>query len=78
MATVQLASGVVGTPEIPAIRVVHIETPPRYAEFEQSSLGEGGAPAATTPSAMHARASVRRLWYRSATPDRIVAAIRSE
>ena len=76
MAIAQLTSGVAGMPEIRAIRVIHVETPSPYVEFEQSSLGEGRAiapPAAPAPSTMPSRALVRRRS--PATADRIVAAI---
>jgi hypothetical protein len=69
MATVQLASGVAGTPEIQAIRVIPIETPSPYAEFEQSSLGEGGAAGRPNAISDALEGLCAETWSR-ATPDR--------
>ena len=32
-----------GAPEVPSIRIGHIETPSPYTEFGQKGIGEGGA-----------------------------------
>ena len=45
-----------GLPEVPNIRVLHMETPSPYTEFGQKGVGEGGAigpaPRLRTPSTM--------------------------
>jgi CO/xanthine dehydrogenase Mo-binding subunit len=77
MATVQLASGVAGMPETPAIRVIPIETPPPYAEFEQSSLGEGGAAGRPNAISDALEGLCAETLVSRATPDRIAADLRA-
>jgi carbon-monoxide dehydrogenase large subunit len=67
--------------EVPAIRIIHVETPSPYTRFGQKGLGEGGAiapPAAITNAINDALKEVgAELLESPATPDRIVAAIRA-
>ena len=67
--------------EVPAIRIIHMETASPYTRFGQKGLGEGGAiapPAAITNAINDALKEVgAELLESPATPDRIVAAIRA-
>ena len=70
-----------GAPEIPGIRVIHMETPSPYTEFGQKGIGEGGAiapPAAIVNAINDALKGLgAELLVSPVTPDRIVAAIRA-
>ncbi len=70
-----------GATEVPAIRIIHMETPSPYTRFGQKGLGEGGAiapPAAITNAINDALKEVgAELLESPVTPDRIVAAIRA-
>ena len=67
--------------EVPAIRIIHMETASPYTRFGQKGLGEGGAiapPAAITNAINDALKEVgAELLESPATPDRIVAAVRA-
>jgi carbon-monoxide dehydrogenase large subunit len=68
-----------GAPEVPAVRIIHIETPSPYTRFGQKGLGEGGAiapPAALTNAINDALKGLgAELLVSPVTPERIVAAI---
>jgi carbon-monoxide dehydrogenase large subunit len=70
-----------GATEVPAIRIIHMETPSPYTRFGQKGLGEGGAiapPAAITNAINDALKGLgAELLVSPVTPDRIVAAIRA-
>jgi carbon-monoxide dehydrogenase large subunit len=70
-----------GATEVPAIRVIHMETPSPYTRFGQKGLGEGGAiapPAAITNAINDALKGLgAELLVSPVTPDRIVAAVRA-
>jgi carbon-monoxide dehydrogenase large subunit len=70
-----------GATDIPAIRILHMETPSPYTRFGQKGLGEGGAiapPAAITNAINDALKGLgAELLVSPVTPDRIVAAIRA-
>ena len=70
-----------GAPEIPRVRIIHMETPSPYSRFGQKGLGEGGAiapPAAITSAINDALKGLgAEILVSPATPDRIVAAIRA-
>jgi carbon-monoxide dehydrogenase large subunit len=66
-------------PEVPNVRILHMETPSPYTEFGQKGVGEGGAigPAAAIANAVNdalARLGVE-LTEIPITPPRIVAAL---
>src|SRR5437588_11385162 len=68
-----------GCPEVPNIRILHMETPSPYTEFGQKGVGEGGAigPAAAIANAVNdalARFGVE-LNEIPSTPPRILAAL---
>jgi carbon-monoxide dehydrogenase large subunit len=67
--------------EVPAIRIIHMETPSPYTRFGQKGLGEGGAiaPSAAITNAINdaLKEVGAELLESPATPDRIVAAIRA-
>jgi carbon-monoxide dehydrogenase large subunit len=68
-----------GPPEVPNIRVLHMETPSPYTEFGQKGVGEGGAigPAAAIANAINDALAVRgvELCEIPITPRRILAAL---
>lgn len=68
-----------GATEVPALRVVHMETLSPYTEFGQKGIGEGGAiapPAAIVNAVNDALASLgAELTETPATPRRVLAAI---
>jgi len=70
-----------GAPEIPGIRVIHMETPSPYTRFGQKGIGEGGAiapPAAIINAINDALKGLgAEILVSPVTPDRIVAAIRA-
>ncbi len=70
-----------GAPEIPGIRVIHMETASPYTEFGQKGIGEGGAiapPAAIVNAVNDAlKGFGAEILVSPVTPDRIVAAIRA-
>ena len=70
-----------GSTEVPAVRIIHMETPSPYTRFGQKGLGEGGAiapPAAITNAINDALKGLgAELLESPVTPDRIVAAIRA-
>jgi aerobic carbon-monoxide dehydrogenase large subunit len=70
-----------GATEVPAIRVIHMETPSPYTRFGQKGLGEGGAiapPAAITNAINDALKGLGvELLVSPVTPDQIVAAVRA-
>jgi carbon-monoxide dehydrogenase large subunit len=70
-----------GSAEVPAVRIIHMETPSPYTRFGQKGLGEGGAiapPAAITNAINDALKGLgAELLVSPVTPDRIVAAIRA-
>jgi carbon-monoxide dehydrogenase large subunit len=70
-----------GATEVPAIRVIHMETPSPYTGFGQKGLGEGGAiapPAAITNAINDALKGLgAELLVSPVTPERIVAAVRT-
>ena len=58
-----------GATEVPALRIVHMETPSPYTEFGQKGIGEGGAiapPAAIVNAVNDALARPRRRDHRDA------------
>jgi carbon-monoxide dehydrogenase large subunit len=69
-----------GCPEVPNIRVLHMETPSPYTEFGQKGVGEGGAigPAAAIANAINDALASRgvELCGLPMTPRRILAALR--
>jgi carbon-monoxide dehydrogenase large subunit len=70
-----------GAPEMPNIRIIHMETPSPYTQFGQKGIGEGGAiapPAAITNAINDALKGLgAEMLVSPVTPDRIVAAIRA-
>ena len=69
-----------GATEVPALRVVHMETPSPYTEFGVKGIGEGGAiapPAAITNAVNDALRplGVAELLQSPITPARVLAAI---
>ena len=68
-----------GATEVPAIRIVHMETPSPYTEFGQKGIGEGGAiapPAAIVNAINDALADCGvELTETPVTPRKILAAI---
>jgi carbon-monoxide dehydrogenase large subunit len=70
-----------GATEVPAIRIIHMETPSPYTRFGQKGLGEGGAiapPAAITNAINDALKGLgAELLVSPVTPDRIVTAVRA-
>ena len=70
-----------GATEVPAIRVIHMETPSPYTRFGQKGIGEGGAiapPAAITNAINDALKGLGvELLVSPVTPDQIVAAVRT-
>ena len=68
-----------GAPEIPAIRLYHMETPSPYTEFGQKGIGEGGAigpPAAIANAVNDALGDLgAELCETPITPRRVLAAI---
>jgi carbon-monoxide dehydrogenase large subunit len=68
-----------GPPEVPNIRILHMETPSPYTEFGQKGVGEGGAigPAAAIANAVNDALAVRgvELCEIPITPRRILAAL---
>jgi carbon-monoxide dehydrogenase large subunit len=68
-----------GAPEVPDIRVLHMQTPSPYTEFGIKGLGEGGAvgpPAAIVSAVNDALRPLRvELCDLPLTPERILAAI---
>ena len=65
-----------GCPEVPNIRVLHMETPSPYTEFGQKGVGEGGAigPAAAIANAINDALASRgvELCELPMTPRRIL------
>jgi carbon-monoxide dehydrogenase large subunit len=70
-----------GAPEVPGIRVIHMETPSPYTKFGQKGLGEGGAiaPPAVIANAINdaLKGIGVEILVSPVTPDRIIAAIRA-
>ena len=70
-----------GATEIPAVRVMHMQSPSPYTEFGQKGIGEGGAiapPAAIVNAINDALAPLgAEITALPATPRRILAAIRA-
>jgi carbon-monoxide dehydrogenase large subunit len=70
-----------GCPEVPNIRVLHMETPSPYTELGQKGVGEGGAigPAAAIANAINDALASRGVELRELpmTPRRILAALRA-
>jgi carbon-monoxide dehydrogenase large subunit len=68
-----------GAPEVPDIRVLHMQTPSPYTEFGIKGLGEGGAvgpPAAIVSAVNDALRSLNiEVYNLPLTPERILAAI---
>ncbi|MGA7487566.1 MAG: xanthine dehydrogenase family protein molybdopterin-binding subunit [Xanthobacteraceae bacterium] len=68
-----------GCPEVPDIRILHMETPSPYTEFGQKGVGEGGAigPAAAIANAVNdaLRPFGAELCEIPMTPRRILAAL---
>jgi aerobic carbon-monoxide dehydrogenase large subunit len=68
-----------GPPEVPDIRLLHMETPSPYSEFGQKGVGEGGAigPAAAIANAINDALKVRgvEICEIPITPRRILAAL---
>jgi carbon-monoxide dehydrogenase large subunit len=68
-----------GSTEVPAVRILHMETPSPYTEFGQKGIGEGGAiapPAAIVNAINDALADLGvEITETPATPRRIVEAI---
>ena len=68
-----------GAPEIPAIRLYHMETPSPYTEFGQKGIGEGGAigpPAAIANAVNDALGDLgAEVCETPITPRRVLAAI---
>jgi CO/xanthine dehydrogenase Mo-binding subunit len=64
-------------PESPAIRVSHIETPSPSAEFEQSSLGEGGTAGRPNAISDALEGLCAETLVSRATRDRSAAALRA-
>jgi carbon-monoxide dehydrogenase large subunit len=70
-----------GSDEVPAVRIIHMETPSPYTRFGQKGLGEGGAiapPAAITNAVNDALKGLGvELLVSPVTPLRVVEAIRA-
>ena len=70
-----------GATEVPAVRIVHMETPSPYTEFGQKGIGEGGAiapPAAIVNAVNDALKELGvELTETPISPRRIVAALHS-
>ncbi len=70
-----------GSAEMPAIRIIHMETPSPYTKFGQKGLGEGGAiapPAAITNAVNDALKGLgAELLVSPVTPRRVVEAIKT-
>jgi carbon-monoxide dehydrogenase large subunit len=68
-----------GAPEVPAIRILHMETPSPLSRFGQKGIGESGAigpPAAIGNAVNDALRSLgARIWELPITPDRVLAAV---
>jgi aerobic carbon-monoxide dehydrogenase large subunit len=68
-----------GAPEVPDIRVLHMQTPSPYTEFGMKGLGEGGAvgPPAAIVSAINdaLRTLSVEIHDLPITPERILSAI---
>ena len=68
-----------GCPEVPNIRILHMETPSPYTEFGQKGVGEGGAigPAAAIANAVNdaLQGLGVELCEIPITPPRILAAL---
>jgi carbon-monoxide dehydrogenase large subunit len=69
-----------GPTEVPAVRILHMETPSPYTEFGVKGIGEGGAigpPAAITSAINDALAplAAAELLHSPVTPRRVVDAI---
>jgi carbon-monoxide dehydrogenase large subunit len=68
-----------GATEVPAVRILHMETPSPYTRFGQKGLGEGGAiapPAAITNAINDALKGLgAELLESPVTPGRVMAAI---
>jgi carbon-monoxide dehydrogenase large subunit len=68
-----------GAPEVPDVRVLHMETPSPHTRFGIKGMGEGGAiapPAAVVNAINDALRSLgARIAETPATPERILAAI---
>ena len=68
-----------GAPEVPSIRIGHIETPSPYTEFGQKGIGEGGAiapPAAIVNAINDALKDMGvEITESPASPKRVLAAI---
>jgi aerobic carbon-monoxide dehydrogenase large subunit len=68
-----------GAPEVPDIRVLHMQTPSPYTEFGMKGLGEGGAvgPPAAIVSAVNDALQTLKVEIHDLplTPERILAAI---
>jgi aerobic carbon-monoxide dehydrogenase large subunit len=70
-----------GAPEVPPVRVLHMETPSPYTAFGQKGIGEGGAiapPAAIVNAVNDALAELGvEITQSPVTPRRLLAAIES-
>jgi carbon-monoxide dehydrogenase large subunit len=70
-----------GSAEMPAVRIIHMETPSPYTRFGQKGLGEGGAiapPAAITNAVNDALKEVgAELLVSPVTPRRVMEAIKA-
>jgi len=69
-----------GATEVPALRIVHMETPSPYTEFGVKGIGEGGAiaPPATIANAVNDALEplgAAELLQSPITPRRVLAAI---
>jgi aerobic carbon-monoxide dehydrogenase large subunit len=68
-----------GAPEVPSMRIAHIESPSPYTEFGQKGIGEGGAiapPAAIVNAINDALADLGvEITESPVTPKRLLAAI---
>ena len=68
-----------GAPEVPDIRVLHMQTPSPYTEFGMKGLGEGGAvgpPAAIVSAVNDALRPLNvEIYDLPLTPERILCAI---
>jgi len=68
-----------GAPEVPDIRVLHMQTPSPYTEFGMKGLGEGGAvgpPAAIVSAVNDALRPLKvEIYDLPLTPERILCAI---
>jgi carbon-monoxide dehydrogenase large subunit len=68
-----------GATEVPAVRIVHMETPSPYTAFGQKGIGEGGAiapPAAIVNAVNDALAELGvELTETPVTPRRVLAAL---